>query len=71
MKTHGNRVLCIKCVSFFSAALRKLKVDTLQQPLVKLSSSNLIIVCSAVLGLLRAYRQRQTDFTILQECQRA
>jgi hypothetical protein len=61
-KTCGNRVLCIKCVSFFSAALLKLKVDMLQQPSVKLSSINLIIIFSAVLGLLHAYRQRQTDF---------
>jgi hypothetical protein len=34
----------------------------LQQPSVKLSSIDLIIICSAVLGLLHAYRQRQTDF---------
>jgi hypothetical protein len=40
----------------------QIKVDTLQWPSVKLSSINLIIICSAVLGLLHAYRQRQTDF---------
>ena len=62
MKTHGNRVLCRKCVSFFCAALLKLEVDILQQPLVKLSSINLIIISSALLGLLHAYRQRQTYF---------